>query len=98
MFRRFLIAGTGLGLVIPALLWTWTKATGGLFGLYQVLPWPSSIILMATEHPEVTPFAWLYMAISVAINCLWYALLAAVVYAIYGGGKRVFGAGSGAEP
>jgi hypothetical protein len=90
MYKRFFLTGAIVGLIIPAVLLAWAKITGALFGLVQVLVWPSSIILMATERPDVAPFDWLYLAASIALNCLWYALIATVFYLIYVFGARFF--------
>lgn len=83
------MVGGVAGLIVPAALWTWTMITGELFGLFQLALWPSSIILMATEDPAIKPYAWLYMALSVALNCLWYVFVAGVIYGLVFIGKSL---------
>lgn len=90
--KRFILFGVGAGFSVPVVLWSWSMLTDQIFGLTQFYLWPSSIVLMATEDPSVRPYAWLYMAVSVALNILLYLILASVLYGLLSLGRAVVAA------
>jgi hypothetical protein len=54
-----------------------------LIGSREALFWPSSIMLMATDGHEQEPGVWLFIAISVGLNMLLYAVAFCVLLLVF---------------
>ena len=89
---RFILAGAGLGIVIPLLLRLASAATESLeappVGLLTALDyatlmlWPTTLLLVPVEEPGAPDLSsWGFLAVAVLANVTVYAGLAGLVWA-----------------
>lgn len=89
MFKKFVVIGVLLGLVIPGLVLLKVRVTNEAAGMYEFMLWPSSIDLMANEqYSDGDPMIWVNMAMSIIANVVWYSVLASLAYGV----RRALGA------
>lgn len=81
-YRRVVLLAAALGVVVPILLLVASRLLDFMFGAKEVAIWPSSIMLMANDGHEGTLAAYGVVAISIAINMIWYVLLGSVVWSL----------------
>ena len=89
-FRRWIAVWVAMGFAIPITLLAlqlFVLKTGDIPSIYllhriTMRLWPSSIMLMATEGIEHSASAYVFIAISVAVNVVLYAVVAAILWAL----------------
>ncbi|KRA41539.1 hypothetical protein [Pseudoxanthomonas sp. Root630] len=79
---KSIATGAALGILVPCVLVTRHLVTRELFGSFEAWLWPSSILLMALEGPRDTLSVWTVMGLSVFLNTVLYAGLAAAIHVL----------------
>jgi hypothetical protein len=82
MIVKWILTFALVGLLIPIFCWVLSYSFRFLFGLWTVIIWPSSIILMATSGNEKSLGSFLIAVVAVVINMILYAGIGAAAYGI----------------
>jgi len=89
--KSVLLVAAILGVVVPAAFFVASRFGHYFFGSgFDLYPWPSSIILMATETHGYDLFAISILAASVLANAIYYCIVGAVIWCILRLGRAAF--------
>ena len=81
-FRYTILAAAILGAVIPLVIMALARLHILWPGGWDLLLWPSSVMLMATENLGYSPQAFAILAWSIGWNILLYVIIFAVLWSL----------------
>jgi phosphatidylglycerophosphatase A len=82
--RRFLLAAVTLGALVPIVLLIISYVRHSLFDNLELMLWPSSIMLLATDgHEHLDIYSVEVIALSIATNMMLYFIAGFIVWQIY---------------
>jgi hypothetical protein len=80
--RWIILFGAILGSLVPSVALYRYYAYDYLYGRAVDLLWPSAVLLMVTDGHDHDPDVWVPITISVLLNMLLYAAIAALVWSV----------------